>query len=591
MAKLGQIKSGTMRVGNTTSTGYGIVYADEIIGHRRVNTYSDLNNIPAWALYNKVGGDNASTAVGQLWYVSTGDSSHSAGLYQLTAFDGTTRTWKYFKNGADIIDSDTTYTFTNGTNGSFTVTPKGGSAQTVNIGKPATAGTADNAKNATTAESATKATQDGSGNEITKTYLSKTEASNTYATKSSLNNYQPKGNYQPAGKYATLDDNGTVPASQLPSYVDDVVEFSNIVNNITVTQQSTTSAAGVVVYSPENKYFVFNPLGSSNYYNNWPASSNYNDNRGGTIQPLSGKIFVNEFDNNTYRWSGSNLIEISKSLALGRNSSTAFPGDAGAKLEKNFDALSKTVVTTTETLNSNSIILGNGNKSVKHFDAVTNSAGYLHWNGTAYEWKTPAEFSLSAASASNLGGIKIGYPQSGKNYPVQLDSSNKAYVNVPWTDTDTKYTLPAATTSVLGGIKLGSDTIQTVGANTVSSASSRTYAVQKNANSQLVVNVPWQDTVVEPYDILSLITGKDGVNVSIDSIGPVVEISLGNAQEHTLGGVKATLVTNQPYGSGLINKSDFYETNKACIDSVGNLLYSMAKIDRISDQSIINAFK
>lgn len=45
--------------------------------------------------------------------------------------------------------SDTTYTFADGANGSFTVTPKGGSAQTVSIGKPATAGTADTASNAT----------------------------------------------------------------------------------------------------------------------------------------------------------------------------------------------------------------------------------------------------------------------------------------------------------------------------------------------------------------------------------------------------------------------------------------------------------
>lgn len=42
-------------------------------------------------------------------------------------------------------NSNTTYTFENGTNGSFTVTPSGGSAQTVSIGKPATAGTADSA--------------------------------------------------------------------------------------------------------------------------------------------------------------------------------------------------------------------------------------------------------------------------------------------------------------------------------------------------------------------------------------------------------------------------------------------------------------
>lgn len=44
--------------------------------------------------------------------------------------------------GADT-DNDTTYTFANGTDGSFSVTPKGGSAQKVTIGKPATAGTAD----------------------------------------------------------------------------------------------------------------------------------------------------------------------------------------------------------------------------------------------------------------------------------------------------------------------------------------------------------------------------------------------------------------------------------------------------------------
>lgn len=43
---------------------------------------------------------------------------------------------------------------------------------------------------------------------------------------------------------------------------------------------------------------------------------------------------------------------------------------------------------------------------------------------------------LPQASSMALGGIKIGYPQSGKNYPVQLSSSGQAYVNVPWTDAD-----------------------------------------------------------------------------------------------------------------------------------------------------------
>lgn len=45
-------------------------------------------------------------------------------------------------------------------------------------------------------------------------------------------------------------------------------------------------------------------------------------------------------------------------------------------------------------------------------------------------------YSLPLAAAGTRGGVKIGYSQNGKNYPVQL-SSEKMYVNVPWTDTNT----------------------------------------------------------------------------------------------------------------------------------------------------------
>lgn len=50
-------------------------------------------------------------------------------------------------------------------------------------------------------------------------------------------------------------------------------------------------------------------------------------------------------------------------------------------------------------------------------------------------------YSLPTASSTTKGGITLGYPQSGKNYPVVLDSNGKAYVNVPWTDTNTTYDL------------------------------------------------------------------------------------------------------------------------------------------------------
>ena len=40
-----------------------------------------------------------------------------------------------------------------------------------------------------------------------------------------------------------------------------------------------------------------------------------------------------------------------------------------------------------------------------------------------------------------MGGVKIGFPESGKNYPVELNSSGQMFVNVPWTDTNTTYSV------------------------------------------------------------------------------------------------------------------------------------------------------
>ncbi len=82
-----------------------------------------------------------------------------------------------------------------------------------------------------------------------------------------------------ANGLAELDENGKVPSSQLPSYVDDVLEFAK--------------------------------------RDNFPLTGE------------TGKIYVNLADNKTYRWGGSEYIEISASLALGTTSSTAFRGDYG----------------------------------------------------------------------------------------------------------------------------------------------------------------------------------------------------------------------------------------------------------------------
>lgn len=83
---------------------------------------------------------------------------------------------------------------------------------------------------------------------------------------------------------------GKVPASQLPSYVDDVLEFEN-------------KAA-------------------------FPAVE----------QAEAGKIYVDRETNRTYRWSGTQYVEISQSLALGEAAMTAYPGDKGLALSRKIDA-------------------------------------------------------------------------------------------------------------------------------------------------------------------------------------------------------------------------------------------------------------
>lgn len=88
------------------------------------------------------------------------------------------------------------------------------------------------------------------------------------------------------GGVATLGSDGKVPSSQLPSYVDDVLEY---------TSKSLFPTSGE-----------------------------------------TGKIYVDTSNNITYRWSGSQYVEISASLALGETSSTAY---SGAKGKANADAI------------------------------------------------------------------------------------------------------------------------------------------------------------------------------------------------------------------------------------------------------------
>ena len=55
--------------------------------------------------------------------------------------------------------------------------------------------------------------------------------------------------------------------------------------------------------------------------------------------------------------------------------------------------------------------------------------------GSDINTKVIASVHIPKATSSAIGGIRIGFPETGKNYPVELDSSGRAYVNVPWVNT------------------------------------------------------------------------------------------------------------------------------------------------------------
>lgn len=120
------------------------------------------------------------------------------------------------------------------------------------------------------------------------------------------------------------------------------------------------------------------------------------------------------------------------------------------------------------------------------------------------------DYILPTASSSTLGGIKTGYSDNDKKYGVKVDTQGKAYVEVPWNDTNTtyenattsqdglmskedktkldslnqteEYELPVASNSTLGGIKTGYTTTD------------KKYALQLDENNNAYVNVPWTDT-------------------------------------------------------------------------------------------------
>ena len=139
---------------------------------------------------------------------------------------------------------------------------------------------ADNATHATSADNATRATRDSSGNILFNTYVKKSAiGASTVTDASGITSYG----------IPYLDSSGRIPSSLLPSYVDDVLEYKSFAD--------------------------------------FPKDTSSKD------KPESGKIYVDTSTNLTYRWGGTQYVEISQSLAIGTTEGTAYSGKKGSDLE------------------------------------------------------------------------------------------------------------------------------------------------------------------------------------------------------------------------------------------------------------------
>lgn len=150
---------------------------------------------------------------------------------------------------------------------------------------------------------------------------------------------------------ASLNESGIIPSAQLPSYVDDVIEVDT--------------------------------------FSNLPGTGE------------SGKIYIVQDTNLTYRWSGTGYVEISKSLALGETSSTAYPGDKGKATTDKLNKTSNKVVVRPTTVNpsTDKIVL----KYQTHFTSTNSDSEDSHTINAA---TTSQAGVMSSADKTKLNGLK-----------------------------------------------------------------------------------------------------------------------------------------------------------------------------------------
>lgn len=102
--------------------------------------------------------------------------------------------------------------------------------------------------------------------------------------------------------------NGKVPTEQLPSYVDDVIDIAAF-----VTKTELINNIGKSNYSNKN-FIVISPTSDPLYNKIINTNTNTSETDWNTIDPEDGKIYINESNNHSYRWSGNSFVDLDKNF-------------------------------------------------------------------------------------------------------------------------------------------------------------------------------------------------------------------------------------------------------------------------------------
>ena len=293
---------------------------------------------------------------------------------------------------------------------------------------------------------------------------------------------------------ASLNESGIIPSAQLPSYVDDVIEVDT--------------------------------------FSNLPGTGE------------SGKIYIVQDTNLTYRWSGTDYVEISKSLALGETSSTAYPGDKGKATTDKLNRIPDKLITDTVNVNQSTT------EAVLNFTTYRQEAQQIGRNTLTITSATTSQAGLmSSSDKTKLDGLKD-----------QADITSD--INAVQTNLETHINNKSNPHEVtkdqvgLGNVDNTSDANKPISNATQTALNGKFSATDGNALKQRVDNIP--ELVATDITVDS---DNDSVNISLDKTSIV---------DGTLSGTTININSATASKAGILVPTDKSKIDKIVTDGDGN---------------------